>query len=175
MTLTSESENYVIDGGGDTCIRATGKCTIDTDFDAPVNIQFVNCGHCIRAEGRAAIHLITEGTAACEDALVDAIHTRGNAEIEVQAGERIIFSAAEDGIDASGNSGVHLSLMADDQVDDQADDQAPDTPISVTGGVAGIHAQGNATVDIAGECTVEGTTENLTQSGNASVTTTCDL
>ena len=135
----------------------------------------MNCGHCIRAEGHAAIHLITEGTVACEDALEEGIHTRGNAEIEVQAGERIVFSAAEDGMDASGNSGVHLSLIADDQVDDQTDNQAPDTPISVTGGVVGINAQGHATIDSAGECTVAGTTENLTQSGNASVTTTCDL
>jgi hypothetical protein len=182
MTLSGSSP-YVIDGGGDTCIHATGKCAIDTAFDESVDIQLINCGHCIRAEGRAAIHLITEGSVTCEHALEDGIHTRGRAEIEVQAGDKIIVSAAEDGIDASGNSSVHLSLMADDQVvdpiddqaDDQVDDQAPDTPISITGGAAGINAQGNATVDIAGACTVEGTAEHLAQSGNASVMTTCDL
>jgi len=65
-------------------------------------------------------------------------------------------------------------LIDDDQAVDQADDQAPEPLISVTGGASGINAQGNATVDIAGNCVVEGTTANLTQSGNAAVTTTCE-
>jgi len=173
VTLSGASP-YVIDGGGDTCIHATGKCTIDTDANEPVDIELVNCGHCIRAEGRASIHLITDGSVTCEEALEDGIHTRGNADIKVQAGEKILFSAAEDGIDASGNSSVHLSLIDDDQAVDQADDQAPEPLISVTGGASGINAQGNATVDIAGNCVVEGTTANLTQSGNAAVTTTCE-
>lgn len=171
MTLTSDS-NYVIDGGGEACIRATGSCTIKTEFDGPVDIQLVNCQQCIRAEGRAVINLVTEGSVTCEDALEDGIHTRGGADITVQ-GQTIEVSAMEDGIDASGNSDVHLS-PPEGMTDDQATHtDTPTPPISVTGAV-GIHAQGNATVDVSGDCMVEGTAENLSQSGNASITTTCN-
>jgi hypothetical protein len=166
VTLSGESE-WVIDGGGQACIRATGNCTINTDFSTPVDLRFVNCEHCIRAEGNAVVHLFTEGSVTCVEALQDGIHTRGTAEVDVQAGTTITVSAAEDGIDASGSSRVSL-YAAGDPEDEQA------ASVSVQGAI-GVNAQGNATVEIEapGSCVVGGTAANLSQSGNASIQTTC--
>jgi hypothetical protein len=164
VTLSGESE-WVIDGGGQACIRATGNCTINTDFSTPVNIQFVNCEQCIRAEGNAVVHLFTEGSVTCVKALQDGIHTRGTAVVDVQAGATITVSAAEDGIDASGTSRV--SLYAAGVPEDE-----PAVSVSVQGAI-GVNAQGNARVEIEapGACVVEGTAANFSQSGNASIQT----
>ena len=173
VTLSGESE-WVIDGGGEACIRATGNCTINTDFSMPVDIQFVNCEYCIRAEGNAVVNLFTEGSISCVDALQDGIRTRGNAGIDIQAGATITVSAAGAGIDASGTSRVHLSAAGVAGDDSAVPDEAPADLISVQGST-GISAQGNATVEIEapGTCAVEGTAANLSQSGNASILTTC--
>lgn len=167
VTLSGDSE-WVIDGGGQACIWATGNCTINTDFSVPVNIQFVNCEQCIRAEGNAVVHLFTEGSVSCVEALQDGIHTRGTAEVDVQAKATITVSAAEDGIDASGTSRVSLY-----KVENPGDE--PAVSISVQGAI-GVNAQGNATVEIEGPgaCAIEGTAEHLSQSGNASILTTCE-
>ena len=166
VTLSGDSE-WVIDGGGEACLRATGNCTINTDFSTPVDIQFVNCEHCIRAEGNAVVNLFTEGSISCVEALQDGIHTRGTAEVDVQAGATISISAAEDGIDASGISRVSLYATGVPE-----DEQA--VAVSVQG-ATGVNAQGNATVEIGapGACAIEGTAANLSQSGNASIQTTC--
>jgi hypothetical protein len=173
VTLSGESE-WVIDGGGEACIRATGNCTINTDFSTPVDIQFVNCEQCIRAEGNAVVNLFTEGSISCVDALADGIQTRGTAEIDVQAGTTITVSAAEAGIDASGTSRVSLYAAGVLEEDPAVPGEVPADLISVMGST-GISAQGNATVEIEalGGCAVEGTAENLSQSGNASILTTC--
>jgi hypothetical protein len=173
VTLSGESE-WVIDGGGEACIRATGNCTINTDFSMPVDIRFMNCDHCIRAEGNAVIHLFTDGSISCVDALEDGIRTRGNAEIDIQAGATITFSAAADGIDASGTSRVSLYAAGTPEDEQAVPGEAPVNLISVQGST-GVNAQGNATVEIEapGACAVEGTAANFSQSGNASILTTC--
>jgi hypothetical protein len=173
VTLSGDSE-WVIDGGGEACIRATGNCTINTDFSMPVDIRFVNCEYCIRAEGNAVVNLFTEGSVSCVDALADGIQTRGTAEIDVQAGATISFSAAEAGIDASGISRVSLYAAGVLEDDPAVPGEVPVNLISVQG-ATGVSAQGNATVEIEapGACAVEGTAENLSQSGNASIQTTC--
>jgi len=166
VTLSGDSE-WVIDGGGQACIRATGNCTINTDFSQPVDLRFVNCEQCIRAEGNAVVNLFTEGSVSCVEALQDGIHTRGTATVDVQAGTTISVSATEDGIDASGTSRVSL-YAAGIPEDKQA------VSVSVQGST-GVSAQGNATVEIEapGACAVEGTAEHLSQSGNASIQTAC--
>lgn len=173
VTLTGASE-LVIDGHGGACIHATGNCTIDTDFSAPVDIRFTHCDQCIRAEGNAVISLITDGSIACVEALADGIRTRGKAKLDAQAGTTITISAAEDGIDASGTSSVHLQAAGAIGDDTMTPEDEPIALITVMG-ATGINAQGNAAVDIEapGVCAVLGTTEHLSQSGNASITTTC--
>ena len=186
-----EAITYVIDGGGDTCIRAAGQCTINTDATAPVNIEFRNCDYCIRAEGGATVELFTDGWVSCEGATEDGIRARGNSMVAVEVGEWMSFTADEVGVDARGNSAVVLSLMADDLGDgqveapieepaeepageetgDEAEKEAPEKPIWVMGGEADIHAKGNATVEIIGECHAE----NIAQGGNASVMQECQL
>ena len=173
VTLSGDSE-WVIDGGGEACIRATGNCTIHTDFSTPVNIRFVNCEQCIRAEGNAVVNLFTEGSVSCVDALQDGIHTRGTAEVDVQAGATITVSAAQDGIDASGTSRVSLYAAGVLEDDPAVPDEAPADLITVQGST-GVNAQGNASVEIEapGACAIEGTAANLSESGNASILTTC--
>ena len=108
------------------------------------------------------------------EALADGIRTRGKAKLDAQAGTTITISAAEDGIDASGTSSVHLQAAGAIGDDTMTPEDEPIALITVMG-ATGINAQGNAAVDIAapGVCAVVGTTEPLSQSGNASITTTC--
>ena len=173
VTLSGDSE-WVIDGGGEACIRATGNCTINTDFSQPVDMRLVNCEQCIRAEGNAVVNLFTKGSVSCVDALQDGIHTRGTAEVNVKAEATISVSAAEDGIDASGTSRVSLYAAGVVEEDPAVPGEAPDNLISVQG-ATGVNAQGNATVEIEapGACAIEGTAEHLSQSGNASIQTAC--
>ena len=191
VTLSSESDTLVIDGGGDSCIRAAGQCRIETDENAAFHIEFMNCDQCIRAEGGATIDLFTEGWVSCDMAAENGIRARGNSMVAVEVGEWMSFTADAVGVDARGNSTVVLSLMADDQGDglvedpiedpvedpagdetgDEAEKEAPEKPIWVMGGEADIHAKGNATVEIIGECHAE----NIAQGGNASVMQECQL
>jgi hypothetical protein len=86
----------------------------------------------------------------------------------------ITVSAAEDSIDASGTSRVHLHAAGTLGDEDIGSDNDPIDLIAITGST-GIHAQGNATVEIEApwRCAIVGMEEHLSQNGNASILTTC--
>ncbi|MBI2485984.1 MAG: hypothetical protein HYW01_03320 [Deltaproteobacteria bacterium] len=103
----AEDTDFVIDGGGEDCIRAEGNCIVNID---PENIILTNCERCIRAEDEAQVTLTTtDGDISC-DANEDGIRTKDNATVNLSASGSgdITILAGENGIRAEDTSIVEL-------------------------------------------------------------------
>jgi hypothetical protein len=72
----------LIDGQGDTCLRAEGSCQLSITAGA---IGLVNCQECIRAEGNAEVLLSATGDISCV-AFGHGIRAEGSSAVAVHAG-----------------------------------------------------------------------------------------
>ena len=125
------NESVVIDGEGEACIRTEGNCTILLEAE---DILLTNCEKCVDARGTSEVMIISPfGDIVCE-ASEDGFKTVGDAEILVDANERIDIEARENGLKADGNS--RITLDADTCIIDSLE-----SPIDVSG---------NATIDTSG-------------------------
>jgi len=119
------NESVVIDGGGEACIRTEGNCTILLEAE---EIFLTNCETCVDARGTSEVMIISPfGDIFCE-AGDDGFKTVGNAEILVDANEKINIEAGENGLKADGNS--RITLDADTCIIDSLE-----SPIDANGNV----------------------------------------
>ena len=133
VSFTKEQgTDFVIDGGGETCISAKGNCTVTID---PENIILQNCGPCIDARGTAQVVLTAnDGSISC-DAGENGISTVGNAVVNVSASDTVTIHSGRNGIQAVGNSSVNIIGTVG---------------CTIQGGENAVQQQGNATVNIDG-------------------------
>jgi hypothetical protein len=151
-------QDFVIDGGGEDCIRVEGNCRVLID---PANISLINCARCVDAAGTAHVALTTlDGDIRC-DAREDGIRARGNASVTLDArqgssggGNVVIQSTGDGGIRAEGTVTVTLQAQRD---------------LFIAGEAEGIGADGNVAVELtAARCTIHGE-EAIRVAGNAIV------
>ncbi|HSF31510.1 MAG TPA: hypothetical protein VLK82_13690 [Candidatus Tectomicrobia bacterium] len=152
-------QDFVIDGGGEDCIRVAGNCSVHID---PVNISLINCARCIDAGGTAQVTLTTlDGDIRC-DAREDGIRAQGNASVTLDArgsptggGNIVIQSTGDGGIRVAGTANVTLQAQRD---------------LLVAGEVEGIRADGDAAVELTAlRCMIEGDPNAIQVAGNALV------
>lgn len=123
------SGELVITGGGDDCIVTDGQCALTIEAD---RIVLDGCKSCVRAAGGSDVTL-TVGSGGLE------CHAQG------------------DGIDAAGNSAVHVNVAGAGDI--------------VAGGV-GCLSEGTASIAIAGDqCHIEGAENALSTNGTATIDT----
>jgi hypothetical protein len=99
--------DFVIDGRGEDCLRAEGRCTIDLDLGVR-SLTLTNCERCIRAAGNAEVLLTTQGSLRCT-ASEDGIRAEGTASVTLEAGS-LNVAAGEHGIRAEGMADVVLDV-----------------------------------------------------------------
>jgi hypothetical protein len=98
----------LIDGQGDTCLRAEGSCQLGLTAGA---IELTNCQECIRTEGSAEVTLTATGDIRCaafghgiraEGASAVAVHAGGNCAIHGEAGDIHLEGEATVALDCQG-------------------------------------------------------------------------
>jgi len=101
-------EDFIIDGGGEDCIRTLGNCNLTID---PENIILTNCDKCIDARGTSKVTLTSpDGHIAC-DATGDGIQASGDASVNLDASGNIDILAGENGAEAVGNSAISFTAI----------------------------------------------------------------
>jgi hypothetical protein len=127
-----QAGELVIQGDGDDCIHTAGQCEVTIEAD---HLVLRGCASCVDAAGGSAVTL-TVGT--------------GGFECHAQA----------DGINAVGNSSVHVNVAGAGDIDVEA-------------GQVGLLSSGTASIAIAGDqCHVDGAMNAVRTNGNASIDTT---
>jgi hypothetical protein len=92
----------LIDGQGDTCLRAEGSCQLRLTAGA---IGLTNCQECIRAEGNSEVVLSATGDISCA-AFGDGIRGEGSSAVAVHAGGHCAFDGETGDIHIEGEATV---------------------------------------------------------------------
>jgi hypothetical protein len=92
----------LIDGQGETCLRAEGSCQLSITAGA---IGLTNCRECIRAEGNAEVVLSATGDISCA-AFGNGIRAEGASAVAVHAGGHCAFDGEAGDIHIEGDATV---------------------------------------------------------------------
>lgn len=102
-----EITQFIINGGGNDCIRTEGTCSVIIN---PMNVDLLHCSSCVNASDNSQVTIIAMGGEVQCDSSEEGIKTTGNASVIVESGESInIESEVDAGIEAGDTSTVELT------------------------------------------------------------------